>query len=322
MLINPPHASQRMRNLRGFFLLFFMKYAKIPKTAEQHCLILSQRGLLVSDKKRAIRYLKNIGYYRLTGYMFHLQSNDGKHQFISEVQFEEIIQLYKFDKKLRSVILYYLEEIEICLRARLTDRFSLSNGFYWYNNIELFNNVHVFNTINQDIAYSYKNPKEMFLKKFREKYIYEELPPSNMALEILSLGKLARLYKALKNQGGKLDIADEFELPSNILSSWLIYLANVRNICAHHARLWNKRVTVDRPIFPNREKYKFIGENYIDSNTTLYGIISMIHRLLMPINQENNFVKKIETIINEFDIDTSLMGFPLNWRETANWKKM
>jgi abortive infection bacteriophage resistance protein len=81
-----------------------------------------------------------------------------------------------------------------------------------------------------------------------------------MALETLTMGKLTRLYKALKNDTEKMQIASDFNLPSSILTSWIIYLTNVRNICAHHARLWNKRVTADQPLIPSREKYKFKGE--------------------------------------------------------------
>lgn len=297
-----------------------MKYTKKPETPEQHCAILIERGLLIAEQERAIKYLKTVGYFRLTGYMFHLQSKDGKHTFVGGTKFEEVTKLYQFDKKLRGIISEYLERIEICLRAKVTDKYSISYGFFWYNDFNLFEDKEIFDTINKEIQETFNDPKEQFLKKFKFKYTSENIPPSNMALEILSLGKLARLYKALKNQGGKSEIATEFNLPTNVITSWFIYLANVRNICAHHSRLWNKKVTADRPIFPNREKYKFKGENFTDSNTTLYGIISIIDRLLISFNPQNSFTKKIEQLIDEYSVDASLMGFPANWKETANWK--
>lgn len=297
-----------------------MKYSKKPETAEQHCSILIERGLIIADKERAIKYLNTVGYFRLTGYMFHLQSDDGKHIFVAGTKFEEVIKLYQFDKKLRNIISEYLERIEICLRAKLTDKYSIQYGFFWYNDYNLFEDREIFDTINKEIQDTFSAPKEQFLKKFKFKYTSETIPPSNMALEILSLGKLARLYKALKNREGKSEIATEFNLPTNVITSWFIYLANVRNICAHHSRLWNKKVTVDRPIFPSREKYKFKGKSFDDSNTTLYGIISIIDRLLISFNPENGFTEKIEKLIDEYSVDCSLMGFPENWVETANWK--
>lgn len=297
-----------------------MKYTKPPKTPEEHCGILMERGLIIHDQERAKKYLKTVGYFRLTGYMFHLQSKDGKHEFKKDTTFEDIIRLYHFDKKLRTIISEYLERIEICLRAKLTDKYSIQFGFFWYSNFDHFEDRGIFDTINEEIIESFANQKEPYLKQFSNKYIEERIPPSNMALETLSLGKLARLYKALKNQHGKAEIAQEFNLPTNVLTSWFIYLANVRNICAHHSRLWNKKVTVDRPLFPQREKYKFLGENFADSNTTLYGIISIIDRLLASFNPQNSFTTRIENLINEYSIDCTQMGFPSNWMKSANWK--
>ena len=184
----------------------------------------------------------------------------------------------------------------------------------------MFDDIEIFENINREIIDLYRHPKEPFIKWFKSKYTSESIPPSNMALETLSLGKLARLYKALKNKDGKSEIAKEFNLPTSALTSWFIYLANVRNICAHHSRLWNKKVTVDRPIFPSRKVYEFKGINFADSNTTAYGIISMINKLLAAFNPQNNFIKKIEALIIEYSIDCSLMGFPDKWMETANWK--
>lgn len=86
-----------------------MKYTKKPETPEQCCLILKERGIIINDQDRAIKYLRNVGYFRLTGYMFHLQSKDGNHTFIDGTKFEDIIALYQFDKKLRGVISEYLE---------------------------------------------------------------------------------------------------------------------------------------------------------------------------------------------------------------------
>ncbi|AHF17045.1 Abi family protein [Niabella soli] len=297
-----------------------MKYTKKPETAEHCCSILKERGLIINDPERAIKYLKNVGYFRLTGYMFHLQSKDGKHNFAEGTKFEDIIALYQFDKKLRGIIAENLESIEICLRAKLTDKYSVQYGFFWYTDSTLFDDKEIFDNINREIQETFNDPKELFLKRFKNKYTMERIPPSNMALETLSLGKLARLFKVLKSRDGKSEIANEFNLPTATLTSWYIYLANVRNICAHHSRLWNKKVTADRPIFPSREKYRFKGVVFDDSNTTLYGIISMIDRLLISFDPGNRFAQKIEDLIEAYSINCTLMGFPENWAATANWK--
>lgn len=295
-----------------------MKYSKKPFTIDDHINILKERKLIISSEERAIKYLNSIGYFRITGYMYHLQ-NSTTNEFRDGVTFDSIINLYKFDKKLRAIIIEYLERIEVALRAKMTNQYSLEYGFFWYRDDSLYADKDTHELINGEIEKSFENPQENFLRSFKFKYTSETHPPSNMALEILTLGKLSRLFKGLNNDQIKSNISSEFNLPPTTLSSWFIYLTNVRNVCAHHSRLWNKKITADRPSIPTRQKFKFHGEITDDFNTTMYGIISMIYRLLNSFNKENMFIEKIEALIEEYSVDTSLMGFPEKWKKTATW---
>lgn len=297
-----------------------MKYEKVPLSTEQQIQILKERKLTIQNYERAKKYLKNIGYFRLSGYMYHLQKKDGSHEFNENINFNDIVVHYQFDKKLRALILNYLEIIEVALRSYLTDYFSTNHGFYWYTKHSLYENNNVFNLINTEITERFLEPQERFLKFFKNKYTSEILPPSNMAMEILTLGKLSRLYKSLSNNVEKKSIAIDFGLPSVILSSWLIYLNNVRNICAHHSRLWNRRITADRPIIPKRKSYKFNGEIPDDFNRTIYGVISMIDKLLLNINPSNHFTEKIVNLINQYpSVNPKFMGFPNDWKSSTVW---
>lgn len=313
------------RNLQGFFIfipsLNRMKYPKQPLSTEEHIQLLKDRGLIITSDNRARKYLNNVGYFRLTGYMYHLQTRDGNHSFIGKVSFDDIINLYQFDKKLRAIIMEYMERIEVAVKAKLTNKYGLNHGFFWYTNDALYVDKAIHYSINSEIAETFVNPQEGFLKSFKFNYKDEPSPPSNMALETLTLGKLSRLYKGLDNGVEKIEIASEFNCISSTLTSWLIYLTNVRNVCAHHSRLWNKKITADRPFIPSRKDYKFNGTMTEDFNTTMYGIISIINRLLLSFNPENRFIEKIESLIEEYSIETKLMGFPENWKNEAHWYK-
>jgi abortive infection bacteriophage resistance protein len=297
-----------------------MKYTKPPFSTDQHIELLKLRGLDIPDEAKAFQHISNIGYFRFTGYMYHLRdkSNDS-HQFFKGVSFDDIISHYQFDKKLRLLIFDYMERIEVALRAKLTDKYSLNHGFYWYSNHKLYDDNNIFNSINEEIREKFKDPQERFLKAFKNKYRKESLPPSNMAMEILTLGKLSRLYKGLSNYEEKMAIAQDFNLPSTILSSWLIYLTNIRNICAHHSRLWNRNLSVDRPVIPTRKKYQFKGTITPNFNTTMYGVISITDRLLSAINPTNSFIDKIIELINQHPINPQSMGFPGDWEANATW---
>lgn len=298
-----------------------MKYSKRALSTGEHIQLLKDRGLVINNEDRAIKYLNNVGYFRLTGYMYHLQTRDGKHSFIGEISFDDIINLYQFDKKLRAIVMEYMERIEVAVKAKLTNKYSSNHGFFWYADDTLYADKGIHYSINIEIADTFVNPQEGFLKSFKFNYREEPCPPSNMALETLTLGKLSRLYKGLNNNNEKIEIANEFDCVSAILTSWLVYLTNVRNVCAHHSRLWNKKITADRPTIPSREKFKFNGTMTDDFNTTMYGIISIINRLLLSFNPENHFIEKIETLITEYSIETSFMGFPEDWKTDAHWYK-
>lgn len=298
-----------------------MKYPKDPYTNEQHIELLRERGLEVSSEDRANRYLTNVGYFRLSGYMFHLQSNDGNHRFEKGVTFDQIIEHYQFDKKLRLLVGEYLERLEVALRSRLTNYYSINYGFYWYTEYGLYADISAYENIQKEIKGRFDEQKERFLKSFKYKYTSESLPPSNMAMEVLTFGKLSRLYSGLKNGEEKQKIAKDFNLPSSILSTWFIYLSNVRNICAHHSRLWNKHITADRPSIPSRKKNKFPGELPKGFESSIYGVIALIDRLLKEINPTNSFTIKVQKLIEDYPgIETFKMGFPPDWKKNAVWK--
>lgn len=65
--------------------------------------ILKSHGLAITDKEKAIRWLRRIGYYRLTGYLYPFREADGA--FLEGTSIEHALSLYAFDKKLRLLVL-------------------------------------------------------------------------------------------------------------------------------------------------------------------------------------------------------------------------
>ena len=281
--------------------------------------LLASRNLHIEDEAQAIRYLESIGYYRLSGYMYHLQLPDKSHRFLPGTRFDDIVNLYKFDKKLRAVVMEYMERIEVALRAKLTDSYSLAYDFFWYANEDLFADKGLHASILAEITEDFKQPKEQFLQTYKRNYRDEPLPPSQMALETLSLGKLTRLYKALRSDELKIQLATDFRLPASTLETWLVWLTNVRNVCAHHARLWNRNMSAERPLMPSRKSFKFAIPMPENANTNMYGVVALMHRLLACFNPGNSFAAKVESLVREYGVDGRLMGLPADWEQTAVW---
>lgn len=297
------------------------KYNKTPFNNIECIELLKERGLTIENNDRVSKYLDTIGYYRLSGYMYHLQDKTNDSKFKVDTTFGNIIDLYKFDKALRAIVLEYIERIEICLKSKISNKYSLKYGFFWYLDSKLFADYTVFESIKNEIATTFENPQERFLISFKSKYNDEVFPPSNMALEILTFGKTSKLFKGLADIDLKKEIAKEFGQASSTLASWFVYINNVRNLCAHHSRLWNKKVTADRPIIPKRDIYKFNGSipSSADFNTTFYCIAAIMHRILKSFNPDNSFTAKITDLVGTYDIDVKLMGFPDDWKTNAIW---
>ena len=119
-----------------------MKYLKTPISISEQIEKLKDRGLSFLDEKKAANYLSNISYYRLRAYTYPFQDNDNPdHPFVQKIDFEDIIELYVFDRRLRLLIFNAIEKIEIALRTQIIYHFSLAYGAYWHLKPELCNNA-------------------------------------------------------------------------------------------------------------------------------------------------------------------------------------
>ncbi len=112
-------------------------YNKKPLTIEQQISRLENRGLDFGNKKLAANYLSNISYYRLRAYTYPFQDNtdpDNDHCFTRKgISFEDIIDLYCFDRRLRSLVFNALEKIEVAARTKIIYTYSITtNDSHWY----------------------------------------------------------------------------------------------------------------------------------------------------------------------------------------------
>ena len=67
-----------------------------------------------------------------------------------------------------------------------------------------------------------------------------------MVTEVMSCGSLSLGYQGLKHEDKRI-ISDKFELHYRQLASWLHTLTYIRNLCSHHARLWDGKLAICSP---------------------------------------------------------------------------
>lgn len=290
---------------------------KEPKTFDEQLQILKSRNMIVDNEEEAIKILKRTNYYRLTAYA--LQFKDGDN-YNNKVSFETMYNLYKFDEKLRHLIMEILEGIEISLRTYMAYNLSIKYGPEAYTNQAIFKDIKSYTgyidsngkqhkglneEINLEIS---KNRKELFVKHHIKKY--DKHFPIWVIVEIFSFGMLSRTYKNLKTNEQKEISKNCFNINNLLLESWLDNLSYVRNICAHYGRLYNKNLTIKPKIHNKYKKYN------LDSQKIFVSILS-IKELTKDREEWNIFFIKLQEIINDYRnyIDLNLIGFPENWIE-------
>ena len=117
-------------------------YTKKPLTLAEQVARLKQRGLVFDDESEATAYLFNISYYRLRAYTYPFQENgeDSEHTFTrKDIHFKDIIDLYCFDRRLRSLIFNTIEKIEVAVRTKIVQVYAESTGdSHWFNDESLY----------------------------------------------------------------------------------------------------------------------------------------------------------------------------------------
>ena len=118
--------------------------AKLPKTIQEQIELLKCRNIFFREEKNAPHFLSNISYYRLKGYWWEMQDDKVSHHFASGSFFEDVIDLYNFDRHFRLIVFNAIERIEIALRTKLIYHLSIAYGAEWYLDSRLFPNKKYF----------------------------------------------------------------------------------------------------------------------------------------------------------------------------------
>jgi abortive infection bacteriophage resistance protein len=295
------------------------EFDKPPLKIEEQIELLIDRGLYIPDRQQAENYLSFIGYYRLSAYGFPFQKdgdNPDRHCFIPGTTFEQILNLYILDRKLRLLVMDAVERIEVAIKAAISNIASVKYSAHWFLRPELFQTGYqeLFLTqLKKDINYDQPYRQERFIQHYYTNYDEPEFPPSWMIMEVLTLGTISKLYSNLSLELQK-DIASLFGVDNKVLKSWLYSLSCLRNLCAHHSRLWNRTFTI-KPIILNKVK------SYIPNNDKFFAQTFVLIRILKKISQDSHWEERLEDLFQEYPgVDPIQMGFPPNWKSLPIWK--
>jgi abortive infection bacteriophage resistance protein len=293
--------------------------------------LLKSRGMLFRDETKAYSLLKKISYYRLKGYWWDVQSDSTLHKFQPDVYFEDIIERYDFDRHLRIILFDAVEQIEIALRTKMIYHLSLAYGGLWYLNPALFDNAvttqngeirtaHLFAL--DELKREFNRSQEIFIKDQRLRYPGQNADAWKI-LETASMGTLSKLYKNMRNKlPEKANIANEMGLNSTFtFVGWLESVTLMRNLIAHHARLWS-RPMVKRPSMQlnNPVGAWFVQPLQPGQVHKPFAVISCMTYLCNHLNQSDDMKQKIINLIDTYpNVPIYKYGFFNRWRSEPLW---
>ncbi len=300
-----------------------MKYDKPPLSIDQQVDLLISRGMTVTDRRRTVRYLTHINYYRLRAYwlIYEEPGDTGAHRFKKGTRFEQALSLYIFDRKFRLLVLEAVERVEISFRTRFANILGTKYGSHAHLDPGLFKSTGVHTQCLESLREEFNRSRETFIEHYKGKYHQPDLPPLWAACEIMSLGQLSKWFKNLKKRSDRQEIASVFQLDESVLSSFMHHLTHVRNLVAHHGRLWNRRLTITMtvPIHPQ----EITSDFNLKANRNIYNTLVMLGYLLSSMSPGTTWIDRLKQLIKENQlVDPLMMGFPQMWQKMSIWSNM
>lgn len=295
-----------------------VKFSKPAKTFAEQVELLQLRGLVIDDTANAERYLSHLNYYRFMGYVLPFEADHDTHAIRRGVRFEDVLNLYVFDRELRLLVLDAIERIEVSARTQWAYHFAHARDAHGYLQPEHAASAHQFIRHLATLDRELERSSETFIKHFRQQYSDPDLPPIWAACEVMSLGLLSNWYSMLRPISIRKAIAAAYGLDQQVLESALHHLSYVRNLCAHHSRLWNREMVITFRV-PKRPAIlrDAIG---VPADRRVYNSLCLIVYLMDCISPGHHWRDRLTRLLAEHEVDVSDMGFVNGWEARALWQ--
>jgi abortive infection bacteriophage resistance protein len=277
-------------------------YQKPWFTCQEQIAKLRARGLETEDEKRLEELLLHIGYYRFTGYCLAFQVTvEGKRRFHPGCTESAVQQAYDFDTVLRDLLTEALEIIEVDVRSTVAHRFGAEHGPFGHRIKENFHartdadpapppkeyKEFVYEDWIKTLHNEAKRSKETFVVHFRQNYTEFPDLPIWVAVETMSFTTVSKMYQGMKKEDQK-PIAQRYRIQPADFETILHHLAYVRNLCAHHSRLWDKLWSI-KPVLP---RGKWWSAPLLPSNERLFSTVLLLFELLKHCSAMRPFTRE------------------------------
>jgi abortive infection bacteriophage resistance protein len=308
-----------------------MRYAKPPLTFEAQVDLLFGRGI-VGDRATMVARLSTVNYYRLSAYWYPFRLKGPTQATPLDrcrpgTSFEQIWETYGFDQKLRLITMEAVERIEVAVRTQL----AYHHAHAWSPDAYATNPVSLPRLVGTgrdrrshsgflDRLTKIRNQRrdDPFVRHFGERDTSSDHMPIWMATELMSIGDIVVMYGGCRD-AERDPVAMAFGVTSGVFASWLGTLQHVRNICAHHGRLWNRSL-VRIPKLPPRRTHPDWFQPVPVEGSRIFTAMTLCAYLLKWILPTSTWATRVKELIDDHpSVPPASMGFPPKWRECPLW---
>ena len=311
------------------------------KSVDDQIAILQDRGMEICDDEFARRALREIGYYRLSGYSYPYRAVQAEtallsDNFIDGTTIEKVVKLYRYDQELRAVTGLQLAKIEIVLRVMISHELGRVDPYIHLSPHKLgkkaWDKVNVRPTEQYSewldkYSLSVVRSNEDSVIHYKKKY--DAILPVWVAVHVLDWGGLRLLYGFARDEQRKA-IAQQLNISESQLSSWLHCLNEVRNVCAHHGRLYSRTFPKSPMLTGEDHELGFLRRFVLDDakegnrkekKGKCFAQFTIIQYLLSKMNLEG--INDLPHLLHKFPevspVSVKDLGVPENWEELPLW---
>lgn len=310
-------------------------------TIDEQIDLLRTRGMDLDGEPE--RWLGAVNYYRLSGYWYiyrTLTTDNGKlvrsDAFMHGTKFSGITALYEFDRKLRTLVHDGIERVEVALRSQVSyvvgakDPLAHETPDHFRPD---FDHAGWIAKARGRVDRSARS--SAFIRHHADRYGGDI--PIWVLVDVLDFADVSILFDGMR-------VADQFQVAEGLgirfdlsslragqrtktlknhpLARWLEQLSIMRNVTAHHGRLWNRAL----PPAATGAMRTIAGLESLPEGQSedVFGALSLVAIILDTTSPGSAWAKKIS---REMDIIfTALperspgeMGFPDDWRSLSIW---
>ena len=276
-------------------------------------MLIEEKGLEVADPDALKAFVARTNYCRFLGYAreFQIDPRYGDDRFISGTTFDSIREIMSADSRMRELLLSQLSVVEIAIRSMVAHEYGRIYGERaFYLDIDFYNTstnfyddraVSIIGGILSDLERDKSNMVSRYANSdidgsgFENRLLRYANVPIWVAVEVMSFGRISNLITYVKDVSPVKEVAMYYGLQWAPFASVVHSLSVLRNLCAHHRQLWNRRMGIPCPV-----QKKLKPRNVKFDPASAYCQVIMLNHYRSQIDGSSFIAQEIASLLEAF----------------------